>query len=171
MRIILFRHGPAGERDPEQWPDDRLRPLTPKGIERTRRAARGLLRLEGRPRVVLTSPLERCVRTARILAAEARLDGGVEMLDALAPRASWRDVLRRLAEERADASIALVGHEPDLGKLAGVLLFGAPHALPIKKAGACSIEFEDTVTPGAGRLRWFLHPRALAGIRPSGSKV
>ena len=57
MRILLFRHGPAGERDPEQWPDDRLRPLTPKGIERTRRAARGLLRLEGRPRVVLTSPL------------------------------------------------------------------------------------------------------------------
>ncbi|HTR97429.1 MAG TPA: histidine phosphatase family protein [Candidatus Acidoferrales bacterium] len=171
MRVILFRHGPAGERDPERWPDDRIRPLTPKGIERTRRAARGLLRLEGEPRRVLTSPLERCVRSARILAAEGKLENAVETVEALAPRSSWRDVLLRLAEEPADAKVVLVGHEPDLGKLAGVLLFGAPAALPLKKAGACSIDFEDTVAAGSGRLRWFLHARGLADVRSSRSKV
>jgi len=52
----------------------------------------------------------------------------------------------------------LVGHEPDLGKLAGVLLFGAPAALPLRKAGACSIEFDNHCAAGKGRLRipWLL---------------
>ena len=45
--------------------------------------------------------------------------------------------------------MALVGHEPDLGKLAGVLLFRAPASLPLKKAGACVISFTDVVRPRA----------------------
>jgi hypothetical protein len=39
MKIILFRHGPAESRDPERWPDDAERPLTPRGEKRTRLAA------------------------------------------------------------------------------------------------------------------------------------
>ena len=31
MRVVLMRHGPAGDPDPQRWPDDRLRPLTPRG--------------------------------------------------------------------------------------------------------------------------------------------
>lgn len=171
MRIILFRHGPAGDRDPEQWPDDRLRPLSPKGEARSRRAARGLLRLESGLRAVLTSPLVRCMRTAEILAEEAGLLVLPEALDALAPNGSWRDVLLRLGEESPEANVALVGHEPDIGKLAGVLLFGAPSALPIKKAGGCSIGFDGPVSPGDGQLRWFLPPRALSRVGNARSKV
>lgn len=171
MRIILFRHGPAGERDPGRWPDDRLRPLTGRGETRTRRAARGLLRLEGELTTVLTSPLIRCLRSAEILAEEAGIPHPPEALDALAPRGSWRDVMLRLGEESPEATVALVGHEPELGKLAGVLLFGAPTALALKKAGGCSIGFDAPVSPGTGQLRWFLPPRALMRISGSGAKV
>jgi phosphohistidine phosphatase len=171
MRIILFRHGPAGERDPDRWPDDRLRPLTSRGETRTRRAARGILRLEGKLRGVLTSPLARCARTAEILREEAGLTVAPDVLPALAPGGSWREILLRLGEESPESNVALVGHEPDIGKLAGVLLFGAPASLPLKKAGACAIEFEGTVSAGAGQLRWFLHPRALARVAAARSKV
>jgi phosphohistidine phosphatase len=171
MRILLFRHGPAGDRDPDRWPDDRLRPLTPRGETRTRRAARGILRLERPLRTILTSPLARCHRTAEILRDACALPVPPESLPALAPGGSWREVLLRLGEESPEASIALVGHEPDIGKFAGVLLFGAPASLPLKKAGACSIEFEGPVTPGGGQLRWFLPPRALASIAGARSKV
>jgi len=171
MRIVCFRHGPAEDRNPERGPDDGARRLTSHGEARTRRAAKGLLRLEGTPHVVLSSPLVRCAETAAILAEVTRVDRTPEALDALAPRGSWRDVLRRLAEEGPAARVVLVGHEPDLGKLAGVLLFGAPKPLAIKKAGACCIEFDEDVAPGAGRLRWFLPPRALACIATSRSKV
>jgi phosphohistidine phosphatase len=171
MRVLLFRHGPAGERDPELWPDDRLRPLTDHGETRTRHAARGLLRLESGLNGVLTSPLLRCTRTAQILAVAQGLETPPETLEALAPRGSWRQVLLRLGEASPDATLALVGHEPELGKLAGVMLFGAPASLPLKKAGACSIEFTGAVSPGKGALRWFLPPRALARIAHSRSKV
>jgi len=171
MRVILFRHGPAGDRDPKRWPDDGLRPLTPRGEARTRRASRGMLRLEDALNLVMTSPLLRCRRTAEILAEAAGLDGAPEALDSLAPRGSWRHVLLRLGELSPDATVALVGHEPELGKLAGVLLFGAPAALPLKKAGGCSIAFAGAVSPGDGRLRWFLPSRALTRVAASRSKV
>ena len=96
MHVILFRHGPAGDRDSGRWPDDRLRQLTARGETRTRRAARGLLRLEGELSTVLTSPLIRCMRSAEILGEEAGRPQSPEALDALAPRGSWRDVILRL---------------------------------------------------------------------------
>jgi phosphohistidine phosphatase len=130
-----------------------------------------VLRLEDDLRHVLTSPLARCLRTAELIVESAGLKSDPEALEALAPGGSWRAVLLRLGEESPDATIVLVGHETELGKLAGVLLFGAPAALPMRKAGACSIEFAGAVSPGKGRMRWFLPPRALARIAPARSKV
>ena len=161
MRVLLFRHGPAGKRDPERWPDDALRPLSPRGIGRTRDAASGVVRLERQVARILTSPLQRATETAEILAE--RCDGKVpiETFDALAPGRSFRTIVQRLSAGSSEETVALVGHEPDLGKLAGVLLLGAPAALPLKKAGACVISFAGPVTPGEGRLEWFLPPGAL----------
>jgi len=170
MRVILFRHGPAVERDAKRWPDDRLRPLTPRGEQRTRRAARGVLRLEDDVRRIFTSPLVRCTETAGVLAHAAGLEG-VEPLDALGPRGSWRTVINRLTEESPELTVALVGHAPELGKLAGVLLFGAPALLPLRKAGGCSIEFDAAPAAGQGRLRWFLPPRALARVGATRSRA
>jgi phosphohistidine phosphatase len=72
MRIVLFRHGPAGERDPEQWPDDAQRPLTSKGEQRTAAAAAGLRRLRPDVRQVFTSPLLRALQTAQVAARASR---------------------------------------------------------------------------------------------------
>ena len=161
MRLILLRHGPAGERDPLRWPDDRDRPLTEKGLERTREAVRGILRMESPPTHVLSSPLLRAEQTAGVLVEEADLGGGWEPLESLIPGGSWRRTMTALESLPTDSVIALVGHEPDLGKLVGVLLFGAPRALPLRKAGACSIDFEAKAMAGGGELRWFLPPRTL----------
>jgi hypothetical protein len=42
-----------------------------------------------------------------------------------------------------------------------VLLFGAPRALPLRKSGACLVEFVGEVAPGGGRLQWFMPPKVL----------
>jgi phosphohistidine phosphatase len=161
MRLVLFRHGPAGRSDPDRWPDDRLRPLSPRGEQRSHAAACGLLRTEREITAVWSSPLERALQTARILCAE--LPGEAEVVKArlLAPGESSVALIRALATESPAATLVLVGHEPDLGKLAGTLLFGAPAAIPLGKAGACAIEFEGLPRAGAGRLEWFLPPRLL----------
>ena len=161
MRVVLLRHGPAGKRDPERWADDDARPLTPRGIARTQLACRGLIRLERDLSRILTSPLTRAAETAQILAETSEDRAKPETFDALAPGHSFRTVLDRLSKLPPDETVALVGHEPDLGKLAGVLLIGAPAALPLKKAGACVISFEGQVAAGSGHLEWFLTPGVL----------
>jgi phosphohistidine phosphatase len=172
MRIYLFRHGPAGSRDPSRWPDDSLRPLSPRGEDRTERAARGLARLENGPTLVISSPLLRCMQTAKHLRQSLELETPIEALDALAPGGSVRATLQRLAQFEDDDAVFLVGHEPDLGKLAGVLLFGSgASSVPLKKAGACLVWFDDTVKPGEGELRAFLPPRVLRGLARKESKV
>jgi phosphohistidine phosphatase len=162
MRMILFRHGPAGRRDAARWPDDADRPVTKRGLERTARAAAGLRHLLGRESLVLTSPLVRARQSADLVGEIAALDAPVEVLQTLAPGSAYRETLRRLAGLDSAASVVLVGHEPHLGRLAGLLLFGAPATnLALKKAGACVIDFVGPVGAGTGRLHAFLSPRLL----------
>lgn len=162
MRVVLFRHGPAGRRDAARWPDDGRRPLTKRGIERTARAADGLRRFVGRGGRVVSSPLERARQTARIIGETFAPGGRVETVDALAPGVPMRETLRWLKDLKPATGVVVVGHEPHLGRLAGALLFGsAGGALPMKKAGAAVIDFVGPVEPGAGRLHAFLPPRAM----------
>src|SRR5262249_2470207 len=125
MRLILFRHGPAEDRDAMRWPDDAARPLTTRGVERTRQAARGIACLEPAIQRVLTSPAVRARDSARLLAGELGLVGEPTTLASLAPEGGWRVTLERLAADDLEATLALVGHEPELGALAGGLLLSA----------------------------------------------
>jgi phosphohistidine phosphatase len=161
MRLVLFRHGPAGSRDPRRWPDDGLRPLTAKGVERTRAAASGLRRvLGGDPVAILSSPLTRCVESAELV-REAFSSVRPVTDPALAPGGSYRRILAMLAERKQGSTVILVGHEPDLGKLAGTLLFGAPCPLPMRKSGACVLDFPGEIKAGGAILQEFLPPRIL----------
>lgn len=160
MRIVLFRHGPAASRDAVRWPDDGLRPLTGQGEKRTAAAARGLARIERGIGLVASSPLKRAAQSAAILAGALGLDDH-EVTAALSPGGSYRQVLGWIRAHAHAGDLALVGHEPDLGKLAGTLVFGAPTWLPLKKAGACAIDIEEGLQPGSGRLVWFLQPKML----------
>jgi len=171
MRLILFRHGPAGHRDPARWPDDAKRPVTRRGRERTRFAAVGLRRLLGRGGRIVTSPLARARQTAEVLVEALVTDAQIETLDALAPGAPSREALRWLRGIETGACVILVGHEPHLGKLAGALLFDSLSAhLPLKKAGAMIIDFVGPVEPGTGRLYAFLPPRALRRLARRGAR-
>jgi phosphohistidine phosphatase len=159
MNVILFRHGPAGDPDPSQWPSDVDRPLTPQGIEKTRAAARGLKRIAPDVASILTSPYVRALGTARILGETLGVTT-VETLDALASGRAARGVLEALAHLKPGLTIVLVGHEPDLGNLAATLV-GSSRPLPLKKAGACAIEHTGPVRAGGGHLLWYLPPRIL----------
>ncbi len=160
MRVILFRHGPAGGRDPERWPDDSVRPLTSQGAQLTRAVANGLSALGLDVGTIGTSPFARARQTARVLAHVLGVEL-IEELEDLGPGGSHARILGFLAAHTSDRTVLLVGHEPDLGALAGMLLFGAPVSIALKKAGACEIRFEAEPREGAGRLSWFMPPRLL----------
>jgi phosphohistidine phosphatase len=131
------------------------------------RAAQGLKALEGRFDLVLTSSLTRAADTARILAAAFRPRLKIKVLRPLQPGGGAGGVMAGLSALPADASIVLVGHEPDLSRLAGALLLEQRDTLraEFKKGGVCRIDFEGTPHLGEGRLIYFLPPRILRGYK------
>jgi phosphohistidine phosphatase len=126
-----------------------------------RKAARGLQKLVPEIDVLATSPLVRARETADIVSRRYD-DIPVMELAPLAPGGSKEDVLAWLRDQKATATVALVGHEPDLGILASWLLSGGAESfLSLKKGAACLIEMAEKPTPGSGKLEWLLPPVAL----------
>ncbi len=161
MELILIRHAIAFERDLLRWPDDSARPLTPEGVSRFERAALGLRSICESVDIVLSSPYVRAMETAQILEEQAGWPEPIHCA-VLEPSHESVDVIAFLQEQQHDGVVALVGHEPLLGELAGVLLAGesAP-AQPFKKGGAASFRSDRGVGAGAMTLRWWLPPKFL----------
>jgi phosphohistidine phosphatase len=167
IRLYLIRHAIAHERDPARWRDDRLRPLTPEGVEKFRRAAAGLGRLAGKVGCLLTSPLVRARQTADILHRVAGWPVPLEQVE-LAPRRTAAQVLALLREQAVD-SIALVGHEPDLSRLLAVCVAGPGARLgcQFKKGAAACLAFGSAPRAGQATLEWLATPKLLrAAGRP-----
>ena len=159
LELYLVRHGLAAERGKE-WPDDSKRPLTPEGITRLRRSARGLTEMGVSFDQIVTSPLVRARQTADVLAEELKGKPPIATSDALAPAGSSAAVMQEIAKHVRHARVALVGHEPNLGELAAQLI-GARAPLEFKKGGMCRIDFDILPPKGGGMLRWFLPPKVL----------
>lgn len=166
MKLMIVRHAVAFERDPKRWPDDRTRPLTPEGALRARRAAQGLKRVADRPARLLTSHLTRSVQTAAILTAVARWPRALECA-ALTPEGSPEAVLKAL-QGQPDDLIAIVGHQPALGRLIARCLPGEarPQAFELKKFGVALLSFDGVPCAGGATLGWLLTPGLLRALRP-----
>lgn len=164
MKCILFRHGIAMSR--EEWDgEEAQRPLTQKGLRRTRDAAEGLLRLKLTPTHILTSPFIRALDTAKIVRALYRNPPEFQLRHELLPDAGPEKLSTLLAGLPEEACVVCVGHEPHLGEAAGLFLFGKPvGGLALKKAGACLIEFDGAPKPGRGRLLWWLTAGQLRAL-------
>jgi phosphohistidine phosphatase len=161
--IYLVRHAIAAERG-DEYPDDSVRPLTEKGAEKMREVARGLADLCQDVDLVLTSPFARAHSTADILVEALRPEPRLEVMDELAPGYSAAEVADALGRYAETQSIALVGHEPDLGTLAAWLI-GARQPLPFKKGGAARIDVAALPPGRNGELRWLATPRMLRAIK------
>lgn len=159
LELYLIRHGIAEERGPE-YPDDRKRPLTERGIESMRSAARGLDGLGVAFDLILTSPLVRTRQTADVIVEALGKKTRIIGCDALAPEGSPPAVVKELARYDKASRIALVGHEPNIGELAARLI-GARTPLEFKKGAICRIDFEVLPPKGVGHLRWFVPPKML----------
>jgi len=113
IHLYLVRHGAA--EDAAGIPDA-LRTLTAKARRRFRKAARSLARKSGAIDLVLTSPLVRAVQTAEILAGEVK-HRAFAVLPELAPEHDVAAILKAVSRAAKRGSIALVGHEPQIGQL------------------------------------------------------
>jgi phosphohistidine phosphatase len=163
MRLYLIRHAIAEDRDAAAWPDDSLRPLTRRGVRRFRRAAAGLATLAPSVDVLLSSPLIRAWETAVILEKEAGWPSPIRCPELAADNPHGvQDIVKSYGEAE---SIALVGHEPYMSRLAAWLLSpGWGPWLQFRKGGAAMLEtMADGEAPGY-ELIWHVTPRLLRAL-------
>ena len=161
--LYLIRHALAEERG-DAWPDDAKRPLSERGIDRMRKTARGLARLDVWIDVVLTSPLVRARQTADLVASAFDPRPPIITIDSLAPDGSYPSLVADLEKHARKTHVALVGHEPAIGELAARLI-GSRHSFEFKKGAVCRIDVEEIPPAGPGDLRWMMPPRMLASIK------
>lgn len=124
MDLILWRHADAAEggRDID-------RKLTAKGRKQAARMAEWVTaRLPSRC-TVLSSPARRARETADALGLRYKV------VERLAPGAAPADILEASGWPAHKGAVVVVGHQPDLGRVAAVLLSGAEAQWPVKKGG------------------------------------
>jgi phosphohistidine phosphatase len=120
MIIHLVRHAEAIERSTEIPEEHRF--LTRRGRNRFRKAAARLRKSGIEPDYILTNPLIRAVQTAEILAQALKFKGELRVAPLLAHGFQQEDFYELLKEFPQSKEIALVGHEPEFGALARILL-------------------------------------------------
>ncbi len=159
MQLYVVRHAIAEEARPGQA--DGTRALTEDGIQRSKRAVKGMRRLKICFDRVLSSPWVRARETAAMLDSICDADPIITDLLIQSPRA---ELLALIAERGEDT--AVVGHEPWLGELVAWLAFGDTRhgeALMLKKAGV--VWLEGSAVPGGMQVRAVLPPSVLRAVR------
>jgi len=163
MKLYLVRHGIAVDRIGGAVLNDFQRPLTDEGKEETKVVAQALKKLNIKPDLVVASPLIRAKQTADIIRDVLSVKEDLKISDALAPGGGASDVykfLRNSCDMRTTEEVVLVGHEPDIGRLAATLIWAGPEVnVPFKKAGVCRIDVPDVPPTMPGTLKWFITPK------------
>ncbi|HIK09986.1 MAG TPA: phosphohistidine phosphatase SixA [Oscillatoriaceae cyanobacterium M33_DOE_052] len=172
MKLYFIRHGIAADKG--NYPQDEDRPLTDKGEKKTRQVAERLREIDATFDLILTSPLLRAHQTALIL-QEMGLTPAVKISTSLAPGGDIHNWLSWLSQWRSEGGtdLGLVGHQPDLGDWAQILIWGeVASATPdgvrepivLKKAGILGLNLPHSGDPvGNSELFWLTSPKLLLG--------
>jgi len=151
MKLFLMRHGHAAADA-----DDARRQLSSRGTEATRRIA-GFLKTSGALAAVQEiwySQLVRARQTAELMREELGSAARLVETPGLRPGDDAVAVADRL--ERLDHGLLIVGHEPQLGALATLLVRGkqAPVGFLVKKSTVIALERSGGRHKKSGRTRW-----------------
>ncbi|PAX51143.1 phosphohistidine phosphatase SixA [Brunnivagina elsteri] len=163
MEIYLIRHGIAEEQREDV--KDEERKLTKEGKQKTEKVAQRLAELDLKFDFILTSPLVRAYQTAEIL-IKTGLGDKLEESTHLAPNgdisawiADWLEPNTQTSKISPETKLALVGHEPDLGNWAELLVWGEVKGnIVLKKAGTIGIKVPEQATPLGNSQMFLLTP-------------
>ena len=160
MDVYVLRHGVADERDYRKYPDDNLRPLISKGVDKLVRQAKGLKAVGFCVDLVISSPLVRAVQTAEVVMAGLGMAGDLVYSEALAPEAHPYLFLEELASKYSTVDrVMVVGHEPHLSRFVSMVVTGDPNALiRLKKGALCKLRIPRPDGVRSGWLEWLMTP-------------
>jgi phosphohistidine phosphatase len=166
MNLYIIRHAIAVDEGTPGYESDSERPLTDKGCKKMRMIARGLRNLGVEFDVILSSPYVRARETAEILADVFKMKKKITFTENLIPLGNPELLIREINESHSVDSLALVGHEPHLSSLVGILVAeNAKLDITLKKGGVCYLSADDLHhNDHRATLEWLLTPGLLTEI-------
>lgn len=167
MIVYLMRHGDAEDLGVGGARRDEERALTAEGVAKLEAACAVYARLMEGPDAIQASPLRRARQTAELLARASGHQGAIGTWDCLTPDARPMQAVDLLQAEMLAGrrSIALVGHEPHMGSLLGLLLTGSERlSLPFKKGMLAAVEVRTSHSM-LGDLRFCLGQKQAGRLR------
>ena len=142
-KLILVRHAHALTCAEANVSSDRLRPLSARGQEKARQTAQLLLGKNIHPQIILTSPLERALETAKLLADTLHAPLQTEtILNGFA----LEDEICHFLREQLDLydTVLAVGHNPNITYITHGLV-GQIH--PFAPGSCAIIRIENRMQP------------------------
>lgn len=165
MKVYLVRHAIAYPRDSDSARMDSDRELTPRGIARFRQTIPAYVRLGVVLDEIWSSPYARARQTAELLCTGLDLMRPPRFIPELEPDGDTERLLSALERHADRQSIALVGHEPALSEIAGLILIGQRRSLmTFKKGGSCCINIQSFGARFDASLEWLLTPKQLRSL-------
>ncbi|RCK74481.1 MAG: Phosphohistidine phosphatase SixA [Ignavibacteriae bacterium] len=156
MKIYLLRHGEAVER----YESDRTRPLSDNGIKEIRKIGEFLKKGNVLIDKIYSSPLFRAYQSAMIIGKEINFNDDIVELDLLLPESKPDEVLSYLSQIDY-SSVLLVTHQPLIGSLVSILIFGRNYTLRINKSTLVCIEVNKNFDPKNATLQFLVNPEIL----------
>jgi phosphohistidine phosphatase len=161
MNLYIIRHAIAVD----EYEEDSQRPLSDKGKKKMRQIAKGLRILGVDFDLILSSPYVRAKETAEILMEVFKIKQDVQFSENLVPMGDPDLLISEINEKYNATSIALVGHEPFLSALVGLLISENTNVdLSFKKGGVCRLSADDLHHTRQATLEWLLTPGVLVEI-------
>lgn len=166
MNLYVIRHAIAAAAGDNEDESDSERPLTEKGRKKMRQIAKALRHLGVEFDLILSSPYVRARETAQILGDVFKKKNDILFSDNLIPLGNPELLIAEINENHRVDSLALVGHEPHLSTLIGLLTAeSAKFDMTLKKGGVCYLTADDLHHPDHhATLEWLLTPGILVEI-------
>jgi phosphohistidine phosphatase len=166
MDIYMIRHAIAVEEGTPGYESDSERPLTDKGRKKMRQIAKGLRSIGVEFDLILSSPYVRARETAEILAEVFKMKKNITFTENLIPLGTPELLIGEINESYSVDSLALVGHEPHLSTLIGILVAeNSKLDINLKKGGVCYLSADDLHhNDHRATLEWLLTPGLLTEI-------
>jgi phosphohistidine phosphatase len=161
MNLYLMRHAIAAESAADV--SDSQRALTAEGRNKLKQIVRNFKKLDLAFDLILTSPYVRAHQTAAMVAVAQGLNPKqVRISEALMPMGSPEALIAEINAYPRVENLLLVGHEPSLSQLVGLLLAGdSTLDINFKKAGLCKLTVAQCINGRCAVLEWLLAPAQL----------
>lgn len=163
MNLYIIRHAIAVDEGTPGYELDSERPLTDKGRKKMRQIAKALRNFGVEFDLILSSPYIRSQQTAEILADVFKLKKKIVYTDNLMPLEKPELLVGEINEKHPVDSMAVVGHEPHLSALIGLLTTeNSKIDITLKKGGVCYLSTDDLHSQDhRATLKWLLTPGIL----------